>query len=473
MGARHPLPYGFAKAHTLLLEDDGHERVLWAADASTPGALGEVLRLHAVSRVEHDDSTLLAQRIAAAYAGGESSAATVVGEVESAVDLSRLLQDLPAVEDLLEAADDAPIIRMLNALLTQAAKDGASDIHIEPYERSSAVRFRVDGTLREVVQPNRALHAALISRLKIMAELDISEKRLPQDGRISLRIGGRAIDVRVSTLPSAHGERAVLRLLDKSESKFTLEGLGMDGKVLSAFDHLVHQPHGIVLVTGPTGSGKTTTLYASLGRIDTASTNVLTVEDPVEYELAGIGQTQVNTKIDLTFGKALRAILRQDPDVIMIGEIRDFETAQIAIQASLTGHLVLATLHTNDAPSAVNRLIDMGVEPYLLASTLLGAQAQRLVRKLCPACKRQDSEGHWHPVGCPACSMTGYKGRTGVYELMVVDDTLRALIHNRAAESALQVAARNTGYVTMREDGDRLVSQGLTSLEEVLRVTRD
>jgi general secretion pathway protein E len=473
MGARHPLPYSFAKAHTLLLEDDGRERVLWAADASTPGALGEVLRQHAVHRVEHDDSALLAQRIAAAYAGGESSAATVVGEVESAVDLSRLLQDLPAVEDLLEAADDAPIIRMLNALLTQAAKDGASDIHIEPYERSSAVRFRVDGTLREVVQPNRALHAALISRLKIMAELDISEKRLPQDGRISLRIGGRAIDVRVSTLPSAHGERAVLRLLDKSESKFTLEGLGMDGKVLSAFDQLVHQPHGIVLVTGPTGSGKTTTLYASLGRIDTASTNVLTVEDPVEYELAGIGQTQVNTKIDLTFGKALRAILRQDPDVIMIGEIRDFETAQIAIQASLTGHLVLATLHTNDAPSAVNRLIDMGVEPYLLASTLLGAQAQRLVRKLCPACKRQDGEGHWHPVGCPACSMTGYKGRTGVYELMVVDDALRALIHNRAAESALQVAARDTGYVTMREDGDRLVSQGLTSLEEVLRVTRD
>jgi len=473
MATRHPLPYSFAKAHTLLLQDDGQERVLWAADSSSPAALGEVLRLHSVQRVEHDDTAALDQRIAAAYAGAESSAATVVGEVESAVDLSRLLQDLPAVEDLLEAADDAPIIRMLNALLTQAAKDGASDIHIEPYERSSAVRFRVDGTLREVVQPNRALHAALISRLKIMAELDIAEKRLPQDGRISLRIGGRAIDVRVSTLPSAHGERAVLRLLDKSESKFTLEGLGMDGKVLQAFDRLVRQPHGIVLVTGPTGSGKTTTLYASLGRIDTSTTNVLTVEDPVEYELPGIGQTQVNAKIDLTFGKALRAILRQDPDVIMIGEIRDFETAQIAIQASLTGHLVLATLHTNDAPSAVNRLIDMGVEPYLLASTLLGAQAQRLVRKLCPVCKRQDGDGHWHPVGCPACSMTGYKGRTGVYELMVVDDGLRALIHNRAAESELQQVARAQGYVTMREDGDRLVAEGLTSLEEVLRVTRD
>ena len=396
-----------------------------------------------------------------------------MGEVESAVDLSRLLQDLPAVEDLLEAANDAPIIRMLNALLTQAAKDGASDIHIEPYERSSAVRFRVDGTLREVVQPNRALHAALISRLKIMAELDIAEKRLPQDGRISLRIGGRAIDVRVSTLPSAHGERAVLRLLDKSESKFTLEALGMSGHVLTAFDRLVHQPHGIVLVTGPTGSGKTTTLYASLGRIDTAATNILTVEDPVEYELQGIGQTQVNARIDLTFGKALRAILRQDPDVIMIGEIRDFETAQIAIQASLTGHLVLATLHTNDAPSAITRLIDMGIEPYLLSSSLLGAQAQRLVRKLCSACKRQDSEGRWHPVGCVACSATGYKGRTGVYELMVVDDPLRALIHNRAAESELLAAACNHGFVPMRDDGQRLVAEGVTSLEEVLRVTRD
>ena len=473
MAQRHPLPYGFAKAQTLLLEDDGQERVLWASDTASPSALGEVLRLHSVHRVEREEPARLAERIALAYAGGESSAATVVGEVESAVDLSRLLQDLPAVEDLLEAANDAPIIRMLNALLTQAAKDGASDIHIEPYERSSAVRFRVDGTLREVVQPNRALHAALISRLKIMAELDIAEKRLPQDGRISLRIGGRAIDVRVSTLASAHGERAVLRLLDKSESKFTLEALGMDGKVLTAFDKLVHQPHGIVLVTGPTGSGKTTTLYASLGRIDTAGANILTVEDPVEYELAGIGQTQVNTKIDLTFGKALRAILRQDPDVIMIGEIRDFETAQIAIQASLTGHLVLATLHTNDAPSAVTRLIDMGVEPYLLSSSLLGAQAQRLVRKLCMACKRRDAEDRWHPVGCPACGNTGYKGRTGVYELMVVDDTLRGLIHMRAAESELAIAARANGFVPMRDDGARLVAEGITSLEEVLRVTRD
>ncbi|HEY1393922.1 MAG TPA: type II secretion system ATPase GspE [Methylibium sp.] len=471
---RHPLPYSFAKANSLLLEDDGERLTLWADAGVSPAALSEVLRLYAVDTVERESAATLAQRISAVYAGGESSAATVVGEVESAVDLSRMMQDLPAVEDLLEAANDAPIIRMLNALLTQAAKDGASDIHIEPYERSSSVRFRVDGTLREVVQPNKALHAALISRLKIMAELDIAEKRLPQDGRISLRIGGRAIDVRVSTLPSAHGERAVLRLLDKGDSsKFSLESLGMSGDTLARFNRLIQQPHGIVLVTGPTGSGKTTTLYAALGRIDASTTNVLTVEDPVEYELPGIGQTQVNPKIDLSFAKALRAILRQDPDVIMIGEIRDFETAQIAIQASLTGHLVLATLHTNDAPSAVTRLTDMGIEPFLLSSSLLGVLAQRLVRKLCPACKRQDEAGRWHPVGCPECLMSGYKGRTGVYELMVADSATQTLIHNRAAESELFTAAEAAGMKTMRADGERLVASGATSLEELLRVTRD
>jgi len=473
MGARHPLPYGFAKAHTLLLEDDGHQLTLWSGEQSPPAALSEVLRVYDVQRFEREPQASLAQRIATVYAGGESSAATVVGEVESAVDLGRLMQDLPAVEDLLEAANDAPIIRMLNALLTQAAKDGASDIHIEPYERNSSVRFRVDGTLREVVQPNRALHAALISRLKIMAELDIAEKRLPQDGRISLRIGGRAIDVRVSTLPSAHGERAVLRLLDKGDSKFTLESLGMSGEVLTRFNKLVQQPHGIVLVTGPTGSGKTTTLYAALQTLETATTNVLTVEDPIEYELAGIGQTQVNPKIDLDFAKALRAILRQDPDVIMIGEIRDFETAQIAIQASLTGHLVLATVHTNDAPSLVTRLIDMGVEPYLLSSSLLGVLAQRLVRKLCSHCKRVDARGRYHPVGCAECSMTGYRGRTGVYELMTVDEKISALIHNRAAESQLFVAAEAAGLRSMRDDGERLVEAGITSAEEVMRVTRE
>src|SRR5437764_4324520 len=411
---RYPLPYAFARTQQLLLEDDGEQLVLWHAGAPAP-AWSEVLRKYPVRTLQQLEAPALAQRISAAYAQGESSAATVVSEVQNDADLTRMMQELPAVEDLLEASDDAPIIRMLNALLTQAARDGASDIHIEPYERHSSVRFRVDGALREVVQPNRALHAALISRLKIMAELDSSEKRLPQDGRISLRIGTRAVDVRVSTLPSAHGERAVLRLLDKSESRISLESVGMTGQTLERFLSLIEQPHGIILVTGPTGSGKTTTLYAALSRLDASTSNIMTVEDPIEYELPGIGQTQVNPKIDLDFAKALRAILRQDPDVIMIGEIRDYETAQIAIQASLTGHLVLATLHTNDAPSAVTRLTDMGVEPFLLSYSLLGALAQRLVRKLCPVCKKADARGRYHPVGCAACGQSGYKGRTGVY----------------------------------------------------------
>jgi general secretion pathway protein E len=468
---RHPLPYAFARAQQLLLEENLGEYTLWLHPASTPSALSEVMRKYPVRQIETLSAEALAQRISAAYAQGESSAASVVSEVESDADLSRMMQELPAVEDLLEMSDDAPIIRMLNALLTQAARDGASDIHIEPYERHSSVRFRVDGTLREVVQPNRALHAALISRLKIMADLDISEKRLPQDGRISLRIGTRAVDVRVSTLPSAHGERAVLRLLDKSGAKLTLESVGMQGDVLDKLQNLINQPHGIILVTGPTGSGKTTTLYAALSRLDASTSNIMTVEDPIEYELPGVGQTQVNAKIDLTFAKALRAILRQDPDVIMIGEIRDFETAQIAIQASLTGHLVLATLHTNDASSAVNRLIDMGVEPFLLSSSLLGVLAQRLVRKLCPVCHPATSSG---PTGgCEACSHTGYQGRTGIFELLVTDDAIRAQIHNRAAEADIRSAARTAGMLLMREDGERLVQAGITSREELLRVTRD
>ncbi|WP_326534963.1 GspE/PulE family protein [Pseudorhodoferax sp.] len=461
---RHPLPYAFARSQQLLLEDNLGELTLWLHPATPPAAVAEVMRKHAVRHVQSLAQAALAQRISAAYAQGESNAAAVVSEVESDADLSRMMQELPAVEDLLETSDDAPIIRMLNALLTQAARDGASDIHIEPYERHSSVRFRVDGTLREVVQPNRALHAALISRLKIMAELDISEKRLPQDGRISLRIGTRAVDVRVSTLPSAHGERAVLRLLDKSSERISLTSVGMQGEALRQLQELIAQPHGIILVTGPTGSGKTTTLYAALSELDASRSNIMTVEDPIEYELPGIGQTQVNAKIDLTFAKALRAILRQDPDVIMIGEIRDFETAQIAIQASLTGHLVLATLHTNDAASAVTRLIDMGVEPFLLSSSLLGVQAQRLVRKLCPACRGP---------GCEACGHTGYQGRTGVFELLVADDAIRAQVHNRASEADIRAAAQRNGMLLMREDGERLVAAGITSREELLRVTRD
>ena len=461
---RHPLPYAFARTHQLLLEDDGRTLTLWHRPQPPAGAWSEVLRMYAVDNFQEIDAQSMAQRISVSYAGAESSAAMVMSEVEGEADLARMMQELPAVEDLLEASADAPIIRMLNALLMQAARDGASDIHIEPYERHSSVRFRIDGTLREVVQPNRALHAALISRLKIMADLDIAEKRLPQDGRISLRLGQRAIDVRVSTLPGAHGERAVLRLLDKSLSRLTLASVGMKGATLQRLEQLIAQPHGIVLVTGPTGSGKTTTLYAALQQLDAAHFNIMTVEDPIEYELSGIGQTQVNAKIDLDFAKALRAILRQDPDIIMIGEIRDKETAQIAIQASLTGHLVLATLHTNDAVSAVTRLTDMGVEPCFLSSALLGVLAQRLVRKICTACQGS---------GCTDCGHTGYQGRTGIFELLSVDDTLRERIHSRAPESELLSAAKRQGMTSMREDGEHLVAQGITSAQELLRVTRD
>ena len=452
---RHPLPYAFARSSQLLLEDDAGQHLLWHGSRADTAALSEVLRKFPVQHLAQLADAELAQRISAAYSRSDSNAATVISEVEEGADLSRMMQDIPAVEDLLESAGDAPIIRMLNALLTQAARDGASDIHIEPYERHSSVRFRIDGALREVVQPHRALHAALISRLKIMADLDISEKRLPQDGRISLRLGTRAIDVRVSTLPSAHGERAVLRLLDKSDTKLSLGSVGMQGETLRRFENLIAQPHGIVLVTGPTGSGKTTTLYAALSQLDASQGNIMTVEDPIEYELSGIGQTQVNPKIDLTFAKALRAILRQDPDIIMIGEIRDFETAQIAIQASLTGHLVLATLHTNDATSAVTRLTDMGVEPFLLSSSLLGVLAQRLVRRI------------------DSTDPSGYRGRTGIFELLVVDEQIRAQIHAQAPESEIRSAALARGMHLMRDDGERLVREGITSAEEVVRVTRD
>ncbi len=472
MSARHPLPYAFCRDQGLLLEHDGDQLLLWCSEATRAGGLAEVQRHHPGCTLRPLNADALLERIGEAYAERDGSAAAVVSEVEGDVDLSRLMQDLPAVEDLLEAADDAPIIRMLNALFTQAARDGASDIHIEPFETRSEVRFRVDGALREVVRPNKALHAALISRIKILAQLDIAEKRLPQDGRISLRIGGRALDVRVSTLPCAHGERAVMRLLDKSAARLDLRVVGMSATMLERFDALIRHPHGLLLVTGPTGSGKTTTLYSALARMDATGSNIMTVEDPIEYDLAGIGQTQVNPRIELTFARALRAILRQDPDVVMIGEIRDFETAQIAIQASLTGHLVLATLHTNDAPAAVTRLIDMGVEPFLLASSLLGVLAQRLVRRLCPQCRRLGPEG-WVAVGCAACNDTGYSGRTGVFELLEADDALRAAVHRGESEAGLRALATAAGMRSMREDGARWIESGDTTPAELLRVTRE
>jgi general secretion pathway protein E len=352
------------------------------------------------------------------------------------------------------------------------------------------VRFRIDGVLSDVFEPPRALHAALVSRLKIMASLDIAEKRLPQDGRISLKLGDKSVDVRVSTLPTGSGERVVLRLLDKDSAKLDLAVLGLADDTRERIDALIHEPHGIVLVTGPTGSGKTTTLYAALARLPRGAVNMMTVEDPIEYALDGVAQTQVNARIELTFARALRAILRQDPDVVMIGEIRDLETAQIAVQASLTGHLVLATLHTNDAASAVTRMADMGVEPYLLSSSLLGVLAQRLVRTLCGECRvaRAPTPGEarlvaasglpplatlHHPVGCDACNGTGYRGRTGIYELIVVDAAIRRMIHDGAGEIALRDAARASGMRTLRGDGARWLADGTTSLEELLRVTRE
>ena len=483
------IPYPFAKAKGILLtnftEDVAEVQV--RADASAE-SLAEVQRVLGVPL----QATMLQldafdQALAAAYAQAEGGAAAMVGDVEQDMDLSQLIHDLPQTEDLLDAENDAPVIRMINALLTQAVRENASDIHIEPFETRSVVRFRVDGTLKDVVEPHRVLHAAMVSRIKIMAELDIAEKRLPQDGRITLRLAGRPVDVRVSTLPTGHGERAVLRLLDKDAGRLDLSRLGMEGATLAAVDDMMGQPHGIVLVTGPTGSGKTTTLYAALSRIDATVTNVLTVEDPIEYDLDGIGQTQVNPRIDMSFARALRAILRQDPDVIMIGEIRDLETAQIAVQASLTGHLVLATLHTNDTASSVTRLTDMGVEPFLLSSSLLGVLAQRLVRCLCTDCRESYVpvanelallEGArpaslYRPIGCAACGNSGYRRRTGIYEFLRVDDGFRRLIHDRVAEQSLREYAVQHGMHSLRQDGMRLVTAGITSLEELLRVSRD
>ncbi|MVW72501.1 type II secretion system ATPase GspE [Bordetella sp. 15P40C-2] len=468
------IPYAWARAQRVLLETSTAAGVRLTISELTPAwALAEIHRCHGELPHQVVADTELDLMLTAAYAK-TGDAAAIVDEAASEVDLDRLMQEIPAVEDLLDSQDDAPIIRMINALFTQASRDGASDIHLEIFETHSMVRYRVDGMLRDIVSPQRALHNALVSRIKIMAHLDIAEKRLPQDGRIALRVGGRPIDVRVSTLPTGHGERAVLRLLEKGKGQNDLDHLGMAEDVRAQLDALIHRPHGIVLVTGPTGSGKSTTLYAALGRLDTNTTNILTVEDPIEYDLPGVGQTQVNSKINLSFATALRAILRQDPDVIMIGEIRDLETARIAVQASLTGHLVLATLHTNDAVSAVTRLIDMGVEPFLLASTLQGVLAQRLVRKLCPQCKtRCDVTGSWLHRGCPACNHTGFSGRTGIHELFCVGDAARALIHDGSDEQALRQAALQSGMRSLHEDGWRWVEQGVTTAAEISRVTNE
>ncbi|MDX8412146.1 MAG: type II secretion system ATPase GspE [Mariprofundaceae bacterium] len=402
-----------------------------------------------------------------------------------------LIREIEEVKDLLESEDEAPVIRLVNTLISQALKERASDIHIEPFEREVTVRFRIDGVLFTVVKPPKGVQAALISRIKVMADLDIAEKRHPQDGRFRVRIAGREVDVRVSLLPTAFGERVVMRLLDQGTRMLTLTELGMSQVQHDAMDEVITSPHGIVLVTGPTGSGKTTTLYGVLTQVDRDSRNVMTIEDPIEYQLTGVGQMQVQPKIGLTFAKGLRSILRQDPDIVMIGEIRDMETAEIAIQSSLTGHLVFSTLHTNDALSSIVRLTDMGVEPYLVASSLLMVQAQRLARTLCPHCKhpQQARESDWQAlgvdaanftgvgeiytaVGCDACMQTGYLGRIGIYEMARVSDALRSAIHDMKSLAMLRGIAVREGMISLRLDGARHVAAGSTTVDEVLRVTQ-
>ncbi|MCB1746926.1 MAG: type II secretion system ATPase GspE [Gammaproteobacteria bacterium] len=414
-------------------------------------------------------------------------AADAVQDLDGSIDLEAVSADLVQAADLLDSDDDAPIIRMLNAVLAQAIEEGASDIHVEPFEDRVVVRYRVDGILRDIVEPPRALAARIAARIKVMARLNIAEKRLPQDGRISLRLAGRTVDVRVSTVPTHYGERVVMRVLEKERGPLEFDQIGMPGDVAARFAELIRAPHGIFLVTGPTGSGKTTTLYTALAQVRTADVNIITVEDPVEYDLDGVCQIPVNHKTGMDFAQGLRAILRQDPDVIMIGEIRDLETAEVAVQASLTGHRVFSTLHTNDAVGSVTRLVDMGIDSYLVASSLLGAMAQRLVRRLCMECRieqRPDSAERrllglaprrratlFRAGGCEACGYSGYRGRTGLFELLVVDDALRQAVHEGAGERALREAARASGMRTLREDGLAKVLAGETSLEEVIRVT--
>lgn len=484
------IPYAFARARgvvvTSLSASSAEASLRQGASSSVLAELRRTLGvpIHASLLGQSQFDELLA----ATYNDASTGAAELAGDLAQDLDLSRLLQELPRIEDLMESQDDAPVIRLINALLTQALREGASDIHIEAFETRSVVRLRIDGTLRDLIEPAQALHGALVSRIKIMAQLDIAEKRLPQDGRITLRVAGKPVDVRVSTIPAGHGERVVLRLLDKQAGRLDLSRLGMDTTTLASMDRMIREPHGIVLITGPTGSGKTTTLYAALSRLDAGALNIMTVEDPIEYALDGISQIQVNARIDMTFARALRTILRQDPDVVMIGEIRDLETAQIAVQASLTGHLVFATLHTNDAVSAVTRLVDMGVEPFLLATSLLGVGAQRLVRRLCLECRKPlitdsaalQSLGHfsehatlYSAQGCPACNGSGYRGRTGIYEFMTVDDHMRRLIHDQVSEQSLRDYALAQGMRTLRDDGLRWAETGLVSLEEVVRVTRE
>ncbi len=482
------LPFSFAQSHGVLLDQEQNPPQILYKSGLKLDTLLEIQRSlgRGVSSEEISDQEFQ-RRLTLAYQRDNNEAVQVAADMGSEIDLSRLADEIPETGDLMDAEDDAPVIRLINAILSQAVRERASDIHVETFETKLTVRFRIDGVLREVLSPKRMLAPLLISRLKVMAKLDIAEKRIPQDGRISIRLAGHAVDIRVSTIPSAHSERVVLRLLDKQAGQLQLDQLHMNEQVYETYTKALRTPHGIVLVTGPTGSGKTTTLYAGLTHINDASRNILTIEDPIEYLLPGIGQTQVNTKVDMTFARGLRAILRQDPDVVMVGEIRDTETAEIAVQASLTGHLVLSTLHTNTAVGAIIRLQDMGVEPFLLSSSIIAVMAQRLVRVLCVSCKDPytassgelaflDKAGESEPVtlcharGCHLCNNTGYRGRTGIYEIIEIDDTLRAMIHEGEGEQSIVKYARERAPGIL-DDGRRRIVAGETTVQEVLRVT--
>ena len=485
----HNLPFAFARRFGVVISNAAASHAeldMVAYQMPALRTLAEARRyLARPFKLRLVEQAVFDEMLSQAYARDSSEARQMVEDLGDEMDLASLADSVPRTEDLMEQEDDAPIIRLINAVLAEAIREGASDVHIETFEQDLVVRFRVDGVMRTVVQPKRELAPLLVSRIKVMAKLDIAEKRIPQDGRISLRVGGREVDVRVSTMPSNAGERVVLRLLDKQAGRLDLARLGMAEHSLQALREIVHKPHGIFLVTGPTGSGKTTTLYGALAELNSREINILTVEDPIEYSLPGIGQTQVNNKADMTFARGLRAILRQDPDVVMVGEIRDLETAEIAVQASLTGHLVMSTLHTNTAVGAVTRLMDMGVEPFLLSSSLVGVLAQRLVRVLCPSCRtpkpadaselallQETSATVFVANGCEECGHTGFRGRTGIYELVILDEKMRQMIHDCASEQDMSVYAR-TRSPSIREDGKARILAGVTSVQEVLRVSLD
>ncbi len=483
------IPINYCKAKEVIpiakeMTSSGEQLVVCVADPFNESVFDDLQVLTGMSiRVCVSTSMRVQDAINRVY---ERNTDNMVGEIEGEFEEA---MDLEGPIDILEGTeDDAPVIKFVNSLLFRAVKENASDIHIEPFEKEFVTRFRVDGVLYDVIRQPKRAHAAISSRIKVMGQLDIAEKRLPQDGRIKIKIAGKDIDIRLSTVPAAHGERLVMRILQQTGTIMTLEQLGFSKRSSEIIENLISKKYGMILVTGPTGSGKSSTLAACLSKLNAPERNIMTVEDPVEYQIHGINQVQINTKIELTFARVLRAFLRQNPDIIMVGEIRDRETAEIAINASLTGHLVLSTLHTNDAPGVSTRLTDMGVEPFLVASSLLGVVAQRLIRKVCTKCrvphkpsdfemielgmqKLPDSATIYKAVGCPSCSHSGYAGRTVSHELMIIDDNLRSLIVKRADGGMIKKAAIAAGMRTLREDAIEKVFSGVTTIDELLRAT--